>query len=89
VLLGGVEGAEVHGRASEPYLPAVAARGMDAGEHLHERALARPVLAAKSVDLARAKVERHAVEGADAGEVLGDGAKLEDYFGHWSLGTSL
>ena len=53
-------------------------RGVDAGEDLHQGALAGAVLADQSVDLARQQVEIDAVERGRAAEALGDAAERED-----------
>jgi hypothetical protein len=62
---------------------AVGARGVDAGEHLDEGALAGSVLAAKGQDLARLEAKRNPVQGTHAREVLGDGAELEEGAAPW------
>ena len=56
----------VTGRAVEPDLPGV--RPVQAGEDVHERALAGAVLAEQGVDLARSQVEVDVVVGDDARE---------------------
>jgi len=55
--------ARAHGLSVEQNLPLV--RGDDAAEHLHQRRLARAVLADEYVHLARAQVEIHPVEYPD------------------------
>ena len=60
----------------EEHLPAVGA--LDAGEDLHQRGLASAVLAHQRVYLARQDGEADAVERAHAGELLGQGAHLDD-----------
>ena len=52
-------------------------RALGAGHDLDQRRLAGAVLADQRVDFARAKIERDAVERADAGERLGDGLSGE------------
>ena len=47
-------------------------------DHVHQRRLARAVLAEQAVHLASAQVEVDPVVGEQAGEALGDGARLED-----------
>ena len=54
--------------AVESHLAGV--RLVDAGDDLHQRGLARPVLADDGEHLAGRERERHAVEGEDAGELL-------------------
>ena len=77
MLLRFVDALELDGVSVEQDLAAVAAGGVEAREHLDERALARAVLAAESVHLARLEVQGNAVEGPYAREVLGDGPQLE------------
>ena len=48
------------------------ARRLVAGEDLHQRRLARAVLAEQAVDLARRELEAHAVQHAHGAEVLAD-----------------
>ena len=50
----------------------------DAGENLHQRALARAVLADENVDLAGVDVKIHLVERQRAGIALGDADGLHD-----------
>src|SRR6185312_10888526 len=68
--------------AVEDDLAVVAAGGVDAGEHLHQRRLACAVLAADRVDLAPADRQAHVLQRLDAGEGLGDGAHLQDEVVH-------
>ena len=51
---------------------------VDAGEDLHQRGFAGPVLADQGQHLAGADGQRHAVEGLNAGEVLADVADFEE-----------
>ena len=44
---------------------------MDASENLHQRRLARAVLADETDDLSSRQVEVHAIEGGDPGKLLG------------------
>src|SRR2546421_7723211 len=53
-------------RALDANLAAVTAKRIDAAEHLHQRGLARAVLAHERVNLAALKIKRHAVERTDA-----------------------
>ncbi len=53
-------------------------RLVDAGEDLHERRLARTVLADQAQDLARVQVEAHVVEHAVADEALAQSADAEE-----------
>ncbi len=69
-VLGGTGTGEPHGPAVKKYLPVI--RADRPGENLHERALARPVLAAKRVDLARVRLEMDVGQGLHATEVLRD-----------------
>ncbi len=52
--------------------------GIDTAHDLHERGLARAVLAYQTVDLARVHVEGHVLERDNAGEPLGDAAHAQD-----------
>ena len=52
-------------------------RPVEAGEDVHERALAGAVLAEQRVDLARPQVEVDVVVGEDAREALDDPGRLE------------
>ena len=69
-LFGVARAAESHGVAVEPQL-ALEVRN-HAGEDFHQRALARPVLAANRMEFAAGDVERHVGERDDAGEALRD-----------------
>ena len=89
-ILGLARARERHGAAVEDDLALVV--GDRAGEDLHQRALARAVLAAERVDLARPRRQAHVAQGVDAAEVLGDVPHLEseDGVAHWhssSAGT--
>ena len=68
--------------ALEPDLPLVGLG--QAVEDVHQRRLARAVLAEDRVNLASSEVEVHAIVGHDAGEPLGDSPHLEDWCRlHW------
>ena len=58
----------------------VGAVRVDPGQHLHQGGLAGAVLAADGVDLAGLDPEADLRQRLDAGELLGDGAHLEDYW---------
>jgi hypothetical protein len=64
--------------AFEMDLAVVAAEGIDAGQHLHQRRLAGAVLAADGVDLAALDAEIDVLQRLDARKRLGDAAHLED-----------
>ena len=53
-------------------------RLVHAGEHVHQRGLARAVLAEDGVNLARPEVERDVVVGENRSEALGDAAHLDE-----------
>ena len=62
---------------------------VQAGEDVHQRALAGPVLAEQRVDLARSQVEVDVIVGEDAREPLDDAGRLEgrsDRPGRWRDG---
>ena len=67
---------ELHRLAAQHDLALV--RRVDAGEDLHQRALAGAVLADQPVDLARQQLEIDAVERGRAAEALGDAAERQD-----------
>ncbi len=50
---------------------------LDAGQDLHERALARPIFAHQGQDFARRKLQAHAAQGCDARETLADATNFE------------
>ncbi len=70
--------AEPHHLALVDDVALVAAERVDARQHLHQRRLAGAVLADDRVDLAGLHLDRHVVQRLDAGELLADGAHLED-----------
>ena len=53
--------------------------GINAGEHLDQRALARAVLAHQGVDFPAAKGEVHNIQGLHARKALGDAPHLQQY----------
>ena len=54
---------------------------MDASENLHQRRLARAVLADETDDLSSRHVEVHAIEGGDAGKLLGHRRHVQERIG--------
>src|SRR5438874_84174 len=52
-----------------------------AAEHAHQRRLARAVLAEQHVDLSTLQLERHLVQGADAGKLFADASHLQQRCG--------
>ena len=76
-MLGVGDGGELRRGTVEEEFALVAAMRMQAGEELDQGGLARAVLAAQRVDLARAQVKAHLAQRGDAGEALRDGTGFE------------
>src|SRR5262245_26310996 len=62
---------------------------LGAGDDLDQRGLAGTVLPDKSVHLAGAEIERHAIERAEPGEGLADVSSVEEQTGHGPRGRML
>ena len=56
-------------------------RPMDAAENLHQRRLARAVLADEADNLSSRHVEVHSIEGGDAGKLLGHRRRVQERIG--------
>ena len=79
-VLGGARRGDLHLAALDPDRAGVPL--VDPGEDLHQRGLARAVLAHQRVDLAGAQLEARVLERLDAREALGDVGHLDQEIAH-------